>query len=163
LDSEVKVIGLDGREYRLQLEGQPLSSEERPRSSLHLRARALLAALFPLEVRLEEVGVPSTRMSLDFFLPSRSLIIEVQGEQHTKLNGHFHRDVTDFLSQLKRDSQKRRWADLNGFALVELSHDGTDDEWRGVVLSQVGGGRTEVVPEGGATRPPPGDPAPPGE
>lgn len=126
----MKVRGLDGREYSLDLRGKvPLDNDDRPRSALHLRARALLTQLFPVDVRAEEVQIPGEWLFLDFFLPARKLAVEVQGRQHGCEIGFFHPTRLAFFESRARDNRKADWCELNGFRLVLLEHDGTDRDW----------------------------------
>jgi len=122
----MKVVGLDGRSYSLDLSGHGESSNP---SAPHLEARQLLAGFYPLDRRLEEVVLPGTNgLRADFLVPSRRLVVEVQGRQHGEYVPHFHRDAAGYLRSVGRDDRKRRWAELNGFRHVELL-DGFQGEW----------------------------------
>ncbi len=97
------------------------ASDVRPRSSYHLRARELLARLYPLDRRLEEVHLPgSDGLYVDFFLPGRRLMVEVHGEQHYNRTSIFHETMLDFWKGQARDRKKEDWAILNHLRLVEL-------------------------------------------
>jgi hypothetical protein len=126
----MKVKGLDGRTYNLDLTGRvPLESEQGG-SLPHARCRALLERLFPADRRLEEVALPgSGHLRLDFLLPGRRLAIEVHGEQHYRFVPHFHKTRLGFIQHLKRDTLKVDWCILNRLTHVELRHDGTDADW----------------------------------
>ncbi len=136
-----KVVGLDGRSYPWRLAGHlPDGDDERPRSSFHLAARALLKAVFPLEQILEEIALPgSGYLSADFFLPHWNLVVEVHGQQHYCFSKLFHRDRNDFLAGKVRDRVKREWCELNGITLVELPYNEDLDEWRKRIGSAVSG------------------------
>lgn len=126
----MRVTGLDGREYSWNPHGYtPLGSDPRPRSSLHVRARSLLLTRFPSEPILEEVPVPGSRLFLDFYLPGRKLVVEVQGRQHFEFVPHFHRTRLGFIQSRMRDEHKRGWCLDAGLSWVELSHDETDEVW----------------------------------
>lgn len=129
----MKLKGTNGREYALALEDYPPREEC---SSLHRRARALLKEFFPAEAVLEEVPLPgcSTRLFADFFVPSRKLVVEVQGEQHYHFVFRFHDDRSGFERSKARDAEKRRWCEYNNFRLVELSYKHTDQEWAELIL-----------------------------
>jgi hypothetical protein len=129
----MKVVGLDGRPYNLNLVGY--GPKDNP-SAPHLRAREVLKALFPLDPRLEEVPLPGTgRLTLDFFLPTRKLAVEVQGEQHGTFVPFFHRTMPGFWASRRRDSRKEEFCERNGFRLVQL-HDGTDEQWTALILGE---------------------------
>lgn len=135
----MKVNGLDGRLYAWRLDGRsPRADDTRARSSYHLRARQLLAELFPFDRRLEEVPLPgSGKLSADFVVVGRQLVVEVHGEQHYEYVQHFHGDPAGFARSLARDSRKREWCDLNRFAYVELPHDESDEQWRDRIFSAI--------------------------
>lgn len=127
----MKVRGLDGRQHNL-----PLSADERnvdkQCSAYHVRARAVLARIYPNDRTHEEVQLPGCqgqKLFLDFFLPLRRLAVEVQGEQHTKFIPHFHGTMAGFLASLKRDRVKRQWCEMNEMVFVTLPHTEGDDEW----------------------------------
>jgi hypothetical protein len=127
----MKVWGLDGLSYSWKLAGHGLRpSEDRPRSSYHLRARALLANLYPLEVRLEEVPLPGTGGLLaDFVLPGCRLVVEVQGQQHYGFNEYFHKNALGFYFSQARDRRKSVFCELNSLFHVELPYHESDAQW----------------------------------
>lgn len=133
----MKVKGLDGKTYNLDLTGHvPLDSDTRPRSRYHKRARALLAEMFPLDRRLEEVVIPASNgLSIDILLPSRNLALEIQGEQHYRFVPFFHQDRLGYWKALRRDIEKRNWCELNEIRLVELPFNEDDDAWRKRILT----------------------------
>lgn len=128
----MKVVGLDGRTYTWNLRGLQVKLDDpQHRSELHIKARQLLHALFPLQPILEEVRLPGTNnLRADFYIPSWKLMIEVNGEQHYQFSLHHHGSRAGFLSSLKRDSDKARWCDLNDIQLVTLPYNEDIDEWR---------------------------------
>jgi len=81
----------------------------------------MLSKRYPLDPILEDVTIPKTRMSLDFFLPQRSIAVEIQGQQHYTQNSFFHKTKADFLKQKKRDSDKSFFCELNGIQLIVIS------------------------------------------
>jgi hypothetical protein len=128
----MKVTGLDGREYPLSLS----TTKRKKVSDLHARARKLLKTLFAFDIIYEEVTMVGTKtgkngtLYLDFFLPARALCVEVQGSQHSEYNPFFYANQLEFNQAKARDSVKQQWCDLNGFDLVELPYNESDDEWR---------------------------------
>lgn len=127
----MKVIDPNGRTTTWSFKGcRVLGGETRPRSAPHKRARALLAVLFPSYLGFEEVSVPGTRLRLDFVIPGKRLVVEVQGQQHYSYNPHFHKNKAEFLRSLARDRQKADFCGANDLTLVRLNHSESDDEWR---------------------------------
>ena len=56
------------------------------------------------------------KLRFDFYIPSKQILIEVQGEQHYKQISRYQKDRKDFLQQQERDRKKISYA---------LSHDMT--------------------------------------
>ena len=131
----MKVTGLDGKEHNWNPSAK--QSKSKKRSKLHQRARILLYELFLYDRILEEVSLVGTNngarkgvLRADFFIPNRSLIVEVHGEQHFKFNGHFFKDKLSFFRAQARDRDKKEWCRINNINIVELNYDEEIDEWR---------------------------------
>lgn len=133
----MKIKGLDGKKYSWSFYGQmPDISDERKRSSLHIRARNLLKSLYPVDRILEEVHLPgSGNLYADFWLPLRNKIIEVHGEQHYKFIPFFHGTQLNFLSSKANDNNKKEWCSVNGIMLVELPYNESDEQWKSRIQS----------------------------
>jgi hypothetical protein len=133
----MKVTGLDGKEYKITFCGK-VSAEKNDenRSKLHLKARKLIQDTFPFDVIHEEVTLPGTKkgplgsvLYADFFIPSRKLIIEVNGKQHDEYTKFFHKNKLEFYKAKSRDRNKKDWCDLNAITIVYLNHNETEEEW----------------------------------
>lgn len=59
-------------------------------------------------------------MPYDFELPEYKVIIEVQGEQHRSFIERFHIDIEGFHYQQERDAYKKRYAEENGYEVIEI-------------------------------------------
>jgi len=126
-----------GNKHNINLGTISINTVRELRSSLHIQARALLKELYPMTQIVEEVSIPilpGQTIYFDFFIPLFKTFIEVQGQQHYEQNSLFHKNEADFLKQKKRDNDKVRWAELNGFTLIELPYDKID-EWRNLLLN----------------------------
>ncbi len=66
------------------------------------------------------LGVGNRKLSYDFFVPSKNLLIEAQGLQHYKPIKYFGGEKK-FKIQKEHDSRKRTFAKNNGFDLIEIS------------------------------------------
>ncbi len=119
----MKVKGLNGREYTWKLK-KHYNNQRENSSKLHKTARELLKKMFPVHTILEEVNLPGSSqkrsLSADFVLLDLKLMIEVHGEQHYKFNSFYHSSVFEFVRSKKRDTNKKQWAELNGFTLIVL-------------------------------------------
>lgn len=125
------VYDLDGNEYNWQLVGHKINIA-RAKSSLHLRARALLSQLYPTLQILEEVPINVHRsevLYLDLYLPLKKLCVETHGPQHYKFVAHYHNNALGFMRHKKRDREKQEWCEINGITLVELPFDESDEQW----------------------------------
>lgn len=131
----MKIIGLDGKEYSWIPSNNIVDTEKR--SSLHNKARELLKEKYPNDRVLEELILPGTKtnnrkstLKADFFIPVRSLIVEVHGEQHTTFNNFFFKNKIEFYKAQARDRDKKSWCELNNFRLIELFHNESIEDWR---------------------------------
>jgi hypothetical protein len=136
-----KVKDTNGREHTWNLSGTvPEISDIRPRSALHIKARALLKEMFPLDQICEEVELPGERLYADFFLPLRKFVVEVHGEQHFKYNSHFHGSLQEggmkeFTDSIKRDVRKAKWCEINNIVLVVLPYN-KEAEWKNLIANR---------------------------
>lgn len=131
----MNVIGLDGKQYNWN----PSSAQANctNRSSLHIKAKELLSAVFTHDRILEELSLPgskneyrSTTLRADFFIPNRLIIVEVHGEQHYKFNKFFFKNKLEFYKSKARDNDKKTWCELNSIKLIEFNYNEDIDEWR---------------------------------
>lgn len=90
------------------------------KSKFQTKIRQRLKEQYPLENIYEEVFVPEERFYIDFFIPSRGIIIECQGRQHAEHIKFFHKTVADFHQQQDTDRRKREFCELNNFLLIEI-------------------------------------------
>lgn len=129
------IHGIDGKEYKLNIRER--SCNDMNRSELHLRARQLISEIYPYDIVREEVELPGTKTKFnkynliaDFFIPSRSIIVEVHGRQHTDYIRHFHKNKLAFLKSQNRDNVKKQWCLLNNIELIELYYNEAINDWR---------------------------------
>jgi len=112
-----ELIGTDGKKVKIRFK----NNENCNPSNLHIEARKLLKQLFPLNVLIEEFLIPGERkLYIDFFLPERSLVIEVHGEQHYKFNPHFYKSKYEFTKAKFRDELKKDFCNTNNLLFIEL-------------------------------------------
>lgn len=127
----MKVRDFDGNECRWPPTGYNVNFDDiRPRSSLHIRCRELLRKLYPTEQILEEVPIPNLNLFVDFYLPFRKIVVECQGEQHSKFIPHFHKTKIGFAKSKARDKRKKEWCQINNIRIVELPFFESDEEWK---------------------------------
>jgi hypothetical protein len=129
----MKIIGLDGKEYLWNVTKYKARAKC---SKLHARARTVLTTEFPYDTIYEELTLPGLKderqtspLYADFFVPTRQLMVEVQGEQHYKFNSHFFDNKIEFFRAQARDRLKQEWCHINEFMLVQLPYNETDEQW----------------------------------
>lgn len=74
------------------------------------------------------VGAEVSRLRWDFLCVfedlwgrMQKLFFEIQGQQHFKMNGKFHRDIKDFENQVIRDELKALFAEKNSnYPVIEF-------------------------------------------
>lgn len=129
----MQVKDLDNNYHSWHLTGHISHSSGKAKSSHHIRAKKLIAEIYPTLQLLEEVSIPlrkSETLFLDFYLPLKKTCYEVHGEQHYKFVQFYHQNMFNFLKAQKRDREKQEWCHLNDIVYVELPFDETEDQWR---------------------------------
>ena len=137
----MKVLGLNGREYNLNLSKYDVkANDKRKRSKHHIRSIKIINEVYHSYRVLEEVKLPGSTSShkksvlyLAFFLPNIKKAFEVHGRQHYEHIPFFHRTKADFLLAKARDEDKIEWCKLNGIEIITLKYSGDDDEWRSTI------------------------------
>lgn len=140
----MKVVGLNGREYNINLKKYLVKKNDKTvKSKYHIAARELLAEMFSGYTVLEEVKLPGSRcpskksaLFLDFFIPTLMLGIEVHGRQHYEFCKFFHKTMAGFLQSNKRDFIKEDWCGLNGIELIVLKYSDSIEDWRNQIDSR---------------------------
>ena len=135
----MKMLNIHGETVTIDTRQSKYPIRAISKSKLQGETGQLLKGLFPREIILEEFPVPGSRFSVDFFVPSKDLVVEVQGEQHDDYNAHFHGDRNEkkFAKQAESDRTKAHWAELNGFELVELRKGMSHDDIRSEIQRSV--------------------------
>ena len=120
----MKVTGLNGREYNLDLK-KYINNDRSKRSFYHLKAREIIKDIFHGYTILEEVKLPGTvnpakksALYLDFYIPNATMAVEVHGQQHFKYTPFFHKSKAGFLKAQARDKVKAEWCEINNIELV---------------------------------------------
>ena len=134
----MKVTGLNGREYNLNLQKYDVkANDKRKRSKHHIRARKLIKEVYHSYRVLEEVKLPGSTSThkrsvlyLDFFIPNIRKAVEVHGRQHYEYTPFFHKSKADFILARGRDEDKIEGCELNNIEIITLKYSGSDDEWR---------------------------------
>lgn len=126
----MKTIGLDGKEFKVKL--SRVDTEGEHKSSGHLKCREILKKLYPSDGIFEEVII-FPGLIVDFILPLRRLVLEVNGIQHYQMVKFFQKNLIKFNGQKSRDAAKVEWAKLNKFTLICLDTR-EQDKWEAQIL-----------------------------
>jgi hypothetical protein len=140
----MKIVGLNGREYNINLNKYIVKKDDKTvKSKYHIAARELLADTFKGYNILEEVKLPGSRcpskksaLFLDFFIPNFMLGIEVHGQQHYEFCKFFHKTKAGFLTAKRRDWIKEEWCKLNNIDLIVLKYSDSIEDWRNQIDSR---------------------------
>lgn len=98
------------------------------KSKLQYSAKIFLKKYWSRHIVFEEFPVAGTKLSLDFYNANKKIAIEVQGRQHTQYVPFFHgKNKINYLNQLKRDSDKLKFCEINDITLVEIYDNDTID------------------------------------
>lgn len=92
-------------------------------SNLHKKIREEIESVYPYDKYIEEFPLPGTKPKLyaDFFIPSRKIIIECQGDQHYEYTPFFHKNKYQFYKSQANDRIKREWCEENEIELIEVT------------------------------------------
>ena len=134
----MKVTGLNGREYNLNLKKYIVYKDDtKKKSKYHLLARKIIREMFTGCNILEEVKLPGSTAShkrsvlyLDFLIQRWSIAVEVHGQQHYEFCPFFHKTEANFLKAQVRDEDKAQWCLINKLHLIILKHSDTENEWK---------------------------------
>lgn len=132
----MQVQTLDGVFYEWGISEKIAKGNRRTTSKGHALVKRIINELYPCCRFYEEVpiilqisGRKKSEVYLDFYLPSRSLAVEIQGEQHYKFNSFFYKSKLDFLKAQQRDRNKVIWCELNNIKLAVLPYSESEEEW----------------------------------
>jgi len=97
-------------------------------SYIATQVQNILEELFPVkpfkQVFCEYyINYKGQKLFFDFHIKKLDVVVEVQGQQHTRFVKHFHGTRQNFLKQRERDNLKRIWAEENDVSLVRFNYD----------------------------------------
>lgn len=121
-----KLIDIKVTKYLIDWDKKVTRGGWRNFGGFQFRFKQLIKPFWKEEVVLEEFQVPGIkgqrRMSIDIVNLTRKIAVEISGTGHVRKSWN-HKTTECFLKQLKRDEFKLKWAELNGFKMVEIYED----------------------------------------
>ena len=95
--------------------------EGKSRSKIQFKVKSFLREFWESKIVFEEFPMAGTKLSFDIFNASERIIVEVQGQQHTKYTPFFHGShKMNYIDQLRRDKEKLDFCKINNIKLVEV-------------------------------------------
>lgn len=94
-------------------------------SAIAEKVYKLLKKIFPHNVIVEEhyVRFKGVKLFFDFFIKDLNVLVEVQGQQHSKFIRHFHGNRDGFVAHKKRDNLKVEFSQKENIAFVRIYYD----------------------------------------
>ena len=90
------------------------------KSKVQFSVKKFFEYCWSTHVVVEEFPVFGTRMKCDLINFTKKIAVETHGLQHDKFVKHFHKTKTGFKNSVKRDLQKYKWLEMNGFRIIEI-------------------------------------------
>lgn len=119
----MNLFDLEGKLCKIDVRQSSYPIRQLSKSKLQEEVGEYLVNKYPRDVILEEFKLPNSRLSVDFFIPNRMLVIEVQGKQHQEFNPFFHGNQetsNKFVKQIVHDHTKQKWCDINNIKYIEI-------------------------------------------
>jgi hypothetical protein len=117
------MFNIDGELVNVDVRSSRYPIKSVSKSKLQKMVGERLSENYPYEAILEDFVIPGSKMSVDFFVPRRGIVVEIQGRQHSEHIPFFHGDRKQsdaYAKQQIRDTVKSRWAESNGFKFIEI-------------------------------------------
>lgn len=123
-DINGEIFNVDIRQSKHPLRAKSLSKQQG-------LVKSVICRLYPRDIILEDFVIPHSRLSVDFFLPKRDMVIEVQGRQHSIHVPFFQGDrkhSNKYAKQQMNDRKKQEWAEVNSFHFIEIEESDSDEQ-----------------------------------
>ncbi len=115
------MFDLHGRQRNKSVSKYLIDWNKKSRSKLQKKAKDFFKTHWKAHVVYEEFPVYGTRMKVDILNATIKVAVEVNGPQHSSFNKFFHDNSrAKYLRSIKRDWEKAKWLEKNGYQLIEL-------------------------------------------
>lgn len=123
----MRMFDLHGRTRNKNVSKYLIDWDKKSRSKLQKRAKDFFRGHWKAHVVYEEFPVYGTRMKVDILNATLKVAVEVNGPQHSSFNKFFHNNSrAKYLRSIKRDWEKAKWLEKNGYKLIELEESDLD-------------------------------------
>jgi len=127
----MKFVGTNGRVYNINITPY-LIDWSRKVSAPQFKVKSFLKKYWGAKVVLEEFTIPGTRMRVDLMNVTNKVAVEVSPKSSHSFNQFFHKNRANFQGAMKREVDKVKWLEANGYVLVEVFDEDFDKlsvEW----------------------------------
>tara|TARA_R100000808_G_C2123553_1_gene134269 strand:- start:456 stop:872 length:417 start_codon:yes stop_codon:yes gene_type:complete len=120
----VRLLNIRGKLQSRLVSKYLIEWDKKSRSKIQFKVKQFLKPYWENHVVYEEFPVYGTRLKVDILNATKKVAIEVNGRQHSNFNSFFHNNSrAKYLASIKRDVEKAKWLEMNGFTLIEIEED----------------------------------------
>ena len=124
----MRLYNVNGRLQSRGVSKYLINWNKKSRSKLQKRAKDFFRAHWKAHVVYEEFPVYGSLMKVDILNATLKIAVEVNGPQHSTFNKFFHNNSrAKYLRSIKRDWEKAKWLEKNGYKLIELEESDLED------------------------------------
>lgn len=124
----MRLLNIHGRLVSKNISRYTINWESACRSKIQFSVKQFLKPYWRNHFVYEEVPVFGTLLKVDIINFSRMIAVEIQGQQHTSFNKHFHNNSREtYRRSIIRDVKKEKWLEINNIKLVEVHWNEVED------------------------------------
>lgn len=112
---------LKGRERTKDFSKYRINWDKKEKSKFQTQVKDFLAPFLKNHIVYSEMPMLGTLYRMDIYDATTRICYEAAGFQHEKFTPFFQKNRLGFLQQIKRDSNKARYCEINQIKLVEIS------------------------------------------
>lgn len=117
----MKLLNIYGRAVSQNVSRYLIDWDAPSLSKIQFKTKQFLKNYWKNHTVYEEFPVYGSRLKVDILNATRKIAVEVHGPQHSSYSKFFHGESRlNYLKSIKRDVQKEKWLEQNGFFLVEV-------------------------------------------
>lgn len=117
----MRLLNINGKLVNKNVKKNLINWEGKSRSNLQFRFKQFFYPYWKNHIVYEEFPVYGTMLKVDILNATKKIAVEIQGGQHESFNKFFHDNSRlKYLQSIKRDVQKEKWLNINGFKFLEL-------------------------------------------